>query len=727
MAQHTFSDFIKNNVAPREAKYIGVYDSGGNRVGEIPIGDLENQDGTPIYKFGILSDIHVDTTDYNYQQYLNAYPYSDEGMGDLRRALRWLRDVEHVDMVCASGDLSQYGEDSEFALSQTEIANEIPNIPFYTCTGNHDCYSSHSGAATFRNFFNNRTIDTTSHTLSSSTAYNNSFYFNHTFQNSTGETQTDVFVFFSMYNYSASNAYLTADLTWLEGLLDANRDNRVFIFTHLFFPDYAGNLGRVNGTGGIYPSGNWLSGDGLTKLMALFTGHANTFWFSGHSHWKWDLQRFQDNANIARYGGAGAWSIHIPSCALPIDSDYTNITQETNNNRVEKPLETQGGVVDVYEDHIVIRGIDFNIDSSQNGNTTQGYSGDTYVRYLPIANYSIHAGVNEGDGEDIDIGLWELGGFSSSSSAETEYNGTTQVIRSHYIPVSATNAYLLTTIAPIGDQSNENSIRELSIWCFDGEENAKNILGRLNGDTTLNTTSSKWGSTSTSLNYFDRVYNAEDISNLIFGLYPTTKWIRMRLYRMGTEQDPEGSGSTITVDYGDRVQLTEVIDGRIGGDTGETITRPTSEYIIASNFEVNTSKQGATVHDPWEKFGDDYADYVACTFSGTSQGFWVTSPTYDSTAGTSQTASLVVDDLKVYNGAYDSIVPGTTATISLPDNVGFYNGNGYSGTQRYQLVTGFPPSTTESNSNGRVQFQTSSSYAGGTITVFMKVKVNFTQ
>jgi hypothetical protein len=123
MAQHTFNDFIKNNVAPREAKYIGVYDTSGNRVGEIPIGDLENTDGTPIYKFGILSDIHVDTTDYNYQQYLNAYPYSDEGMGDLRRALRWLRDVEHVDMVCASGDLSQYGDDSEFTLSQTEIAN----------------------------------------------------------------------------------------------------------------------------------------------------------------------------------------------------------------------------------------------------------------------------------------------------------------------------------------------------------------------------------------------------------------------------------------------------------------------------------------------------------------------------------------------------------------------------------------------------------------------------
>ena len=71
--------------------------------------------------------------------------------------------------------------------------------------------------------------------------------------------------------------------------------------------------------------------------------------------------------------------------------------------------------------------------------------------------------------------------------------------------------------------------------------------------------------------------------------------------------------------------------------------------------------------------------------------------------------------------------PGVSSTISLPSYVGFYNGNGYSGSARYQIATGFPPSTTEGSSNGRTQFQTSSSYAGGTITIFMKVKVNFTQ
>jgi len=40
MAQYTFSDFVKENKAPREAAFIGVYNNAGTRVGEIQLGDL---------------------------------------------------------------------------------------------------------------------------------------------------------------------------------------------------------------------------------------------------------------------------------------------------------------------------------------------------------------------------------------------------------------------------------------------------------------------------------------------------------------------------------------------------------------------------------------------------------------------------------------------------------------------------------------------------------------
>ena len=718
MAQYTFSNFIHNQIAPPGAKKIGIYNSSNQKVGEIPLGTLENTFGTPLYKVGLLSDIHVDTTDYNYSKYINSYPYSDEGAGDLRRALKWFRDVEQVDMVCASGDLSQYGEDSEFQMTQTAVAEQIPNIPFYTCTGNHDCYSSHSGASTFLNY-TRRTLDSTAHSIVTSTAYQNSFYFLHPYTNANNETINDVFIFFSMYNYSASNAYLAADLTWLGTILEQYKTNRVFIFTHLFFPEYAGNLGRVNGSGGIYPPGNWLSGSGLTTLMNYFSTYNNTFWFSGHSHWKWDLQRYQKNLNVARYGASGAWSIHLPSLSLPIDSDYTNTSSETSTNRVEKPLETQGAVMDVYEDKIVIRGIDFNINTSQNGDTTQGYEGSDYVRYLPIAMYELHTGVNPEDGEDIEIGTWEAGGWSSSNG--TEEDSTEGVIRSPYIAVDNNHRYYLNTTGSIGDQSDPDSLREVSMGAWSGTLDNLSYLGRVTNHTGFNTVSSKIGSSSTSLNYLDRSYDNEDFTDYLFTQWPTATYIRFKSYLMG---DGSVDSPAISIDHGERITVVAV-EADPSVDPGDEYV---SEYVTSSNLEANSSKPGGTLIQTStlvNDLGDTYKDYMCVTFSGTQQGFWVTSPTYDSSLGTNQTATVELVDLKIYSGAYSSTILNQTA-ISLPSYLGFYNGTNYSGAERYQIVNGFQPSTWESSSNGRVQFQTSSSYSGGTVTVLMKVKLNYT-
>lgn len=381
MAQFTYNKLISQNVAPAAAKYIGVYNSNGERVGEVPLGPLANTRTTqPLYRFGVLSDVHTDSSDYQYTM-SGSYDYNgDEATGDLRRALTFFRDVEHVNLICCCGDMSQGGTDTEFQMSSSEIANEIPNIPFYTCTGNHDVSgSSHTGAATFMNFFNNRTIDTSSYSLQVSSAYTNSFYFTKNYTVN-GNTKTDVFIFLSQYYYSNSTygQYETNDLTWLDGILSQHTNDRVFLFKHLFFPDYAGNFN------GIYPTNNILNAQALTRLTTMLSTYPNVYWFNGHSHWKWHLQGSQKTANVARYGTNGAWTIHVPSCAIPIDSD--------GSSRNRKPLESQGAVVDVYADGIVFRGIDFNIDNSQNGSSTQGYSGSTYIRYLPIAEYDLRLG-----------------------------------------------------------------------------------------------------------------------------------------------------------------------------------------------------------------------------------------------------------------------------------------------------------------------------------------------
>ena len=107
----------------------------------------------------------------------------------------------------------------------------------------------------------------------------------------------------------------------------------------------------------IYPSTNWLGGGQLTKLLELNEHYLNTVWFSGHSHWKWYLQKYEDKANVYRsYDENGnptcGWCVHVPSCASPIDSNGTS-------SRVSKGLESEGGIVDVYDNYIVVRGMVF--------------------------------------------------------------------------------------------------------------------------------------------------------------------------------------------------------------------------------------------------------------------------------------------------------------------------------------------------------------------------------
>ena len=141
-------------------------------------------------------------------------------------------------MFCACGDLSQNGTTSEFAMPQGVISNYLPTskgVPFYTCTGNHDVKTAGgNGFGTYflRSFEQSWTGMTN---FERSTAFNESFCFD----KAVGD-KTDHFIFFSMYSYSlgsTASPYNDADITWLRGKLDAWKNERVFVFTHLFFPD----------------------------------------------------------------------------------------------------------------------------------------------------------------------------------------------------------------------------------------------------------------------------------------------------------------------------------------------------------------------------------------------------------------------------------------------------------------------------------------------------------
>lgn len=339
---------IKENVAPYSSSSIGIFNSNDELVGKIPLNNFKPNYGERLFRFGILSDVHNN----------NADSQSNEDIVDFENALQFFNDTESVNITCICGDITQGGRPAQFAIYQGIVEDKSYNTPVYTTTGNHDCPSSGD--------------------------LNNSDWEPYTGNPKTFEFvqrigNEDVhFLFLGMNRYSLGDGgvpYLDSDIEWLEEKLEEYRNERCFVFTHLFFPEKAGNFKH------IYPSTNWLGGAQLTKLLELNEHYLNTVWFSGHSHWKWYLQKYEDKANVYRsYDENGnptcGWCVHIPSCASPIDSDGVS-------SRVSKGLESEGGIVDVYEDYIVIRGMVFK-------------DTDTYTNlYLPVAQYKLDTTIIE--------------------------------------------------------------------------------------------------------------------------------------------------------------------------------------------------------------------------------------------------------------------------------------------------------------------------------------------
>lgn len=370
-----YDSLIKTNVAPYAASKIGVYNSSGTRVGSIAIDNFKPTYGERLYRFGLLSDVHNETDQ------------ADGNQADIRNALNFFNQKEDIEFTVISGDLTQtsYSTGSlttEMALYKANLEAINNSTPVYPTTGNHDCpNSSNIDINTFKSYAGISNLFTSDATYS--------YEVTKTHTTSSGTTVTDHFLFLGMRRYEfTSSTYLDSDITWLGNKLEAYKNDRCFVITHMFFPDASGNFQK------IYPSGNWLSGNQLTSLKTLRANYPRVIWFSGHSHWKWYLQQAEAYANVwptTNVDRTTAWCVHVPSCAYPIDSSVCN--SSLSSTRVSMAGQSEGAIVDVYEDYVDIRAIEF-----------KGENDDDYVtRYLPIAQYRLYTAPESGGssgGED---------------------------------------------------------------------------------------------------------------------------------------------------------------------------------------------------------------------------------------------------------------------------------------------------------------------------------------
>ena len=216
-------------------------------------------------------------------------------------------------------------DDAEIYLGQfaeyKRICDLHPNLPVYGICGNHESYN----AAITNNLTELEAY--TGHGLYYTIKYNH-----------------DLFIFISQpASYQTINQ---TELQWLYEILEANRNIRCHIFMHVFLPDDSGSPKNC------YPDAVF---GGYADAVKKLLGHyKNTIFYHGHSHTKLICQELDKSANYANKNGFS--SMHIPSVATSRD---IKLQEDGTYKMVIDYASSQGYLVDVYDNFIILNGIDF--------------------------------------------------------------------------------------------------------------------------------------------------------------------------------------------------------------------------------------------------------------------------------------------------------------------------------------------------------------------------------
>lgn len=343
---------IAQNIAPSNASSLAVFD-GDNKICDIDISKMQKQSlGDKLYSFGLVSDTHMtynSYTDITDASTVGLATDDGNGMGrtpngtKLRRALEFLTS-QGIEFCCNAGDFTNIGfyrnkDNAEFYPYQFQEYRDIcalfPNVPMYGACGNHESYNSN--------------IENSVTDLIEYTGHNIAFYV---------EKNSDVFIFVGQS--INVNPMSEEHLNWLQETLETFRNRRCFVFVHSYIEEDSGDPKDVR-ENSIFEY--W----GATKkgvFMDLMKHYKNTILFHGHSHMRFESQQLDKNANYTQKNGFR--SVHIPSSATPRTVDLEN------NASVDDYFSSQGYLVEVYENHIVLKGRDF-------------YKGE----FIPIAQYCI--------------------------------------------------------------------------------------------------------------------------------------------------------------------------------------------------------------------------------------------------------------------------------------------------------------------------------------------------
>ena len=302
--------------------------------------------GGKTYSFGALSDLHF-----------NRYNFSlsgDDAQLTFPNALTFLSAFD-ISLVGMSGDLSTNGERSAFEKFNS-IASRY-DFPVYTCTGNHDV-SSYYELKNWQELINTGVYGENKRAGVVEVADNGM-----DFVYAPSEAKGDVFIFFSQYrwDYNKPTSRLVTDeqLDWLSAQLEKYKNETVFLFFHTFLANADGDpdMGEGNLKNNVGNSYDLVFTPGTAdeaRFRELMKEYKNVVFFNGHSHWAYDMQKFNPQMNITDYNGEYATMVHISSVSSPRRTTANSLATTEHAMR-----SSEGMLVTVYPEKIVFTACDF--------------------------------------------------------------------------------------------------------------------------------------------------------------------------------------------------------------------------------------------------------------------------------------------------------------------------------------------------------------------------------
>ena len=349
---------IENLVVPPNAKTLVLVDDGGNQHffdESIKIPEECTNLGEMELLFGAISDVH-------FNRYYSK-PQKDDAKTSFQLALDYFDSVD-VDLVAIAGDLSKDAEQVSFMRYDYMISSLDYEV--LTCTGNHDVPSIESGD--WQTYVTN---DILALEGTSDVAPNGiDFVYS--------ENEGDVFVFLNQvywdYNKEDSRLLENEQLVWLREVFEKYKNDRVYLFFHTFLcgPDgekHTG-VGNIKNPGGYtYDLPYTYGTEDEIEFRSILKEYKNVIYFSGHSHWQFEMEVYGENANFSSFDDEYGYMVHIPSVTEPRYIGENDTSRTGMNGK-----SSQGWLISVYEECIILLPIEFT-------------TGTIYTEYIEIISY----------------------------------------------------------------------------------------------------------------------------------------------------------------------------------------------------------------------------------------------------------------------------------------------------------------------------------------------------